>query len=375
MYNARLPGITERDAINSKLQEIDSFVRNNYLREINDGDVARSIFEGYVSGLGDRHNAYLTAEQYRQQIAEESGQFVTAGIRAEANVQGFLEVTEVYTGSSAEVAGIVRGDIITEVNSRSVLEIGTNVALRRLDGEENTRVDVTTQRQGEVFNHSLIRQAIDVISVESGVINEIGFVRITTFNAHTASQFDAALRTFADANVRALLIDVRNNNAGIHHASVSGMVNSLIGAGTIARTEHRGGIVRDFIVTDDSRILSNIPIVILTNSGTSGSGELFAAILQSYANAQIVGTGTAGNAYLQQTHPISDGSAVRITVARIFLADGLDYGGTGLNPNFVREMDDEVAYSIPELRGRELHEIADVQIRRAFEIINTTVQS
>jgi carboxyl-terminal processing protease len=316
----------------------------------------------------------MTADQYRQHLNEESGQFVTAGIRAESDASGYLLVTEVYAGSSAESMRIMRGDIITSVGGRNVLTLGANSALRQLDGEENTRLELSIQREGEVIEHSLIRQATDIISVEDDVINGIGFMRISTFNALTESQFNAALQTFAEANVRALLIDVRDNRSN-YFTPVSSMVNSLIGAGTIARTEHRGGGVRDFIVTDDSRAfpesMQNIPIIVLTNAQTSGAGELLAAILRNHINAQIVGTGTAGNTFRQEIQPLSDGSAIRVTVAKITLTDAPDFSGTGLTPDFTEEMNAEISYVIAELRDRELSEIADIQIRRAFEIINT----
>jgi carboxyl-terminal processing protease len=376
MYNERLPGTLARNEIASKLQEIDSFIRNNYLHEISEDDVSYGIFSGYIRGLDDRHTVYLTTEQHRQFLAEESGRLISAGIRAEPDEQGYLAITEVYPNSNAAENGIVRGDIITAIDGRSVLLGSAESALRLLDGEENTRIRLSVQRAGAVTEHYLVRRAIDILSINSGVVDGIGFMRITTFNALTARQFNTELQTFANSNVRALLIDVRNNNSGVHaQTAVSDMVNALVGSGTIARTEHRGGVVRDFIVTDNSLALPanmrNIPIVVLTNSGTSGAGELLAAILQNHAGAQIVGTSTAGNAYLQQTQPLRDDSAIRITVARIFLTNGVNYSGTGVSPNFTVEMDAEVSYNINEFRGRELAEISDPQVRRAFEIINT----
>jgi carboxyl-terminal processing protease len=370
MFNNNLPAV-QRNEISLKLQEIDAFIRNNFLGEISEDGISFGLFDGYIGGLNDPNSLYLTAEQYRQQLGEESGQFVTAGIRAEPEISGYLIVTEVYTGSSAMSAEIRRGDLITEVNGRSVL-LGAETALQMLDGDANTRVEITIQRDGEVFPHSLVRHAIDVASVDSNIIDEIGFIQIMTFNELTAVQFHAALQTFSDSEIRALLIDLRDNSSSVF-TQVESMSNALIGAGTIARTEHRGGVIRDFIVTDDTRVqgVEDIPVIVLTNSGTAGAGELFAAILRSHAGAQIIGTGTAGNAYVRQTHPLRDGSAIRVTVARISLTNGVEFAGSGLTPDFAEEMEAPVSYIIAELRDRELQEIEDPQIRRAFEIINT----
>ncbi|MCL1881555.1 MAG: S41 family peptidase [Oscillospiraceae bacterium] len=374
MYNDLLPGVPERDAISSKLQEIDSFVRNNFLYDVNDDDISHGIFSGYVAGLGDAHTAYLPASMHRQRLAEEGGQLVTVGVRAEPEGSGYLQVSEVYIGSPAESAGILVGDVIIEVDGINVLEAGASVALELLDGEEYTPVSLTTQREGQTFIHPLIRQSVDLISVETDVVDEIGFMRITSFNALTANQFESGVQTFVQSGVRAMLFDLRDNDSSVF-APVNSMVNLLVGGGTIARSEHRGEVTRDFIVTDDSVILpsamQNIPIVVLTNSRTSGAGELFATILRMYSGAQIVGSGTAGNAYLQQTQELRDGSAIRVTVARISLVNGFTFAGTGITPCFAVEKETPVSYVIAELRDRELSEIADVQIRRAFEIINT----
>jgi carboxyl-terminal processing protease len=374
VYNATLPGVGQRDEISSKLQEIDSFIRNNFRGEINEADISYGIFAGYIAGLGDRHTVYLTAEQHRQHLSEERGRIITTGIRAERESSGYLTVSDVYTGSSADLAEIIRGDTIISVNERNVHDIGAETALRMLEGDVSTGVNITIQRDGELLPFSLIRNELDIISVEADVVNEIGIMRITTFNELTAAQFNSALQMFAGADAGALLIDLRDNSSGFY-TPVSAMSNSLIDAGTIAQTENRGNVVRDFITTDSSHAfpeeMRNIPLVVLVNSQTSGAGELFAALLQAHAGAQIIGTSTAGNTYLQHTQGLKDGSAIRVTVARIMLTNAPDYSGTGLTIDVNEEMETPVSYVISELRDRELHEIHDDQIRRALLEIHT----
>ncbi|MCL1831850.1 MAG: S41 family peptidase [Oscillospiraceae bacterium] len=375
MYNGLLPGALGRDTISAKLQEIDTFIRNNFYGEISDEDVEIGIFSGYIEGIGDQNTVYMTPEQYRQQIAEESGQLITAGIRTEAEGSGYLIITHVYAGSSAESLGVQINDMITDIEDTSVLSVGADVAARLLEGDEHVRVKINVLRDGETLEFSLIRQSIAVVSVEADVVNEVGFARIDTFNALTDAQFDTALKTFADANVRAILIDLRDNDSD-YYTPVINMTNALVGAGTIARSEHRGGVVRDFIVTDDNRALpaamQGLPIIVLVNAQTAGAGELFAAILRTHSDAQIVGVNSAGNTFLTETQQLKDESAIRVTVARIMLTGGDDYAGAGLSPNFAVDLGAEtISYNINDFRDIELSEIPDLQIRRAFEIINT----
>ncbi|MCL2755109.1 MAG: S41 family peptidase, partial [Oscillospiraceae bacterium] len=368
------PGFEQRDTNSSKLQEIDSYIRNNFFGDINELDISNGIFSGYISGLDDKHAMYLTPELHRRQISEDSGQLITAGVRAEREASGYLSVTGVFGGSAAEAAGIVRGDIITDVNTSNVLEVGAAAALQLLEGEENTSVTLTIRRSGESYAFPLVRRALDIVSVDADVVNEIGFVRITAFNALTASQFNAALRTFEGAQVQALIIDLRDNTSG-YYAPVTPMSNALVSAETVAQAEHRGGMIRDFVTTDSSLMfpehMSEIPIIVLVNSRTSGAGELFASILRIHTGTQIVGMPTAGNAYVQQTHTLKDLSAIRVTVARISMTGGPSFAESGLTPDYEVELDSSVSYNISELRDRELHEIADDQIRRAFEIIHS----
>ena len=381
MYNDIIPGAVRRDEISAKLQEIDSFVRNNYFREINDEEVAVGMFTGYISGVGDKNTIYMTADEYARHLNDEKGQFISGGIRAEQEASGYIEVIEVYSGSTAESSGIVRGDLVTAIDGIDVLTLDTADALRLLEGEENTRFTLTIRREGEDMEHSLVRRAIDVSSLEAEVINNVGFIKIHTFNELTAAQFKETLEKFAEPEtpeeaIRALLIDVRANKSDFY-SSVSEMVNGLISSERVAFTEHKGGSHRDFIVTDDSRVLPeslhDLPIMILADLGTSGAGELLAASLKSHAGAQIVGSNSAGDAYLRQTQPLKDGSAVRVTIAQIGLFSDLEYADVGLTPDYAVEMPLEVSYNISELVGLEHAEIIDPQIRKAFEVIETII--
>ena len=384
MYNDTIRGVTSRDEISAKMQEIDSFVRNNYLYDIDDEQIANGVFSGYISGVGDKNTVYMTSDEYIRHSSEESGQLITAGVYAEKEASGYIQVAEVYPGSSAELSGIVKNDLIIAIDGIDVLEVEADAALKLLEGEENTKITLTVRRSGEDEKHSLIRQAIDIISVGSGVVNNVGFIRIKTFNALTAPQFEEALQSFAEINeasgrsdggVRALLIDVRGNSSDFY-TPVSDMVNCLINENTIAFTENRSGVRHDLIITDDSMVfpeeMQNIPIIILVDSSTAGAGELMTVVLKGYASAKLVGTNTAGDPYFRKTQPLKDSSAIRVTVAKIILAAELEFNDAGLTPDYPVETDKkDVSYKISDFMVQELAEIHDPQIRKAFEVIAT----
>jgi carboxyl-terminal processing protease len=371
MYNDIIP-VTQRDEINSKLQEIDSFLRNNFLGEIDNERVSFGIFSGYISGIGDKNTVYMTAEQYVRHRNQESGQLITSGIMPERDASGYIKAGDVYPGSSAQSQGVQRGDIITEIDGVGVLEAGAEAAMRLLEGEEYTRVDVTILRDGELLPHSLIRQATDIESVHAEVVNGVGFARITTFNSLTTAQWSSALTTFAEADVRALLIDLRGNSSDFYEP-VSDMADSLISAEAaevLAFAERRSGVRRDVIVVSGESPFADTPVIILTDSMTSGAGELMTAVLRAHGGAETVGGITAGNAYVQQTQKLKDDSAIRVTVARIMLTSAPDYAESGLAPDYAEESG-VILTNVALIRDMELAEIPDPQIRKAFEIIET----
>ncbi|MCL2035775.1 MAG: S41 family peptidase [Oscillospiraceae bacterium] len=378
MYNNMIP-VSERDEINSKMQEIDSFLRSNFLYhdEIDKEKLAYGIFSGYISGAGDKNMLYMTREEYANRLNIENGQIITPGIKAEKDGSDYIKVVEVYSGSDAENKAVLPGDIITSVDGSPVLEIGQDAAIKLIESGANPKVDVVIQREGEVIEYSLTRQPLPIVSVGSVVVNNVGFIRITDFSSATAGQFEAelnAMNSSGESGIRALIIDVRANSSDVY-APIPDMLGRLIGENTVAHTEHRGGLRKDFISTQDLRLLPDIPIVVLCDSGTSGAGELFAASLKLFGGAQIVGSKTAGNSYLQETQPLKDGSAIRVTVAKIVLAGELDYADTGLVPDYEVESAGDVSYNLETLSRagdiEEISQVSDLQIRKAFEILET----
>ncbi|MCL1903665.1 MAG: S41 family peptidase [Oscillospiraceae bacterium] len=361
MYNDMIPEL-RRDEISAKLREIDSYVRNNCLHNLNEDELAYGIFSGYISGVGDKNTMYMTVSEYSEYAAHERGQLVSSGIRVEKEDSGYITIVEVYPGSDAELQGVQKGDLITSIDGTDVLSVGAEAALTLLFGEENTRFRLNIMREGQIIDYSLIRQSIDIISVDSEITEKgIGIARISTFNNLTAAQFKSALEEFIEAEVKAILIDLRNNADGFYTPSVQNMVNDLVSADVIAFSEHKGGIRKELIVTDDNKALpdemQDIPIIVLINSETSGAGELFAAVLKSHASAQLIGENTAGNPFIQNTQVLNDGSAIRVTAAQVILSSGLSYAGTGLSPDY-------------EVKAGD---IDDAQLQKAFEVLETII--
>ncbi|MCL1866319.1 MAG: S41 family peptidase [Oscillospiraceae bacterium] len=373
IYNDMIP-VSQQDKMNSKLREIDAFLQNNFLyyNEIDEEKADFGLFSGYISGVGDKNTFYMNAQEYNTHVNLEKGQFVTCGVEVGKEGSDYLTVTDVYPDSSADTSGVMRGDIVTAIDGIEILTIGQDTAVKFLDGEVNTRVELTIQRQGEILKHSLIRQAVEINAVDSVIVDDVGFIRITAFSVLTSAQVESVLRDFAQSEIRALVLDLRAV-ASDFFEPVPYIIDLLVGENTVAHTEHRGGVRKDYIITDDEKILGDgLTVTVLVDSGTSGAGELIAAALNNFADADIVGMTTAGNFYQKQTQPLKDGSAIRVTVAKIVVAGEIRYADTGINPDYIVEMSPEDYYDFAALSEvTEIDEITDLQILKAFELIGT----
>lgn len=366
IYNSKIAGVEEREEIYTKLQEVDSYVRSNYLNDIDKDALLSGILNGYILGTGDSQAKYLTNSEYYQLQQIEKGKIVTAGMEVVREESGYIRVTDVYDASPAAVRGIKAGDIITNINNAGVLEIGADNAIRQLSGDEGTRLTVTIQRDGEETQYSLVRQLLEIISVKSAVHNGYGFIRITGFSELTGTQFTEALDKIRENEneIKGLIIDVRGTS-GYLIQPLRDILNYLIPDSVLATAEYKSGSVNNIIVTSP-REEFNVPVVVLADGSTSGCGELLTAILKDFKNAKIVGNVTAGNAVLTQTQSFRDGSAVVISGMKVSSAGSTSFNGAGIKPDFNIEMNVPVENDI-----NNLADTGDLQIKKAFEIMET----
>jgi len=370
MYNEKFSGVVQRDETSSKLQEIEVFIRSNYIGAIDDEKIANSIFGGYISGLGDKNSVYMTAGEYARVLNEESGKIITCGIIPEKESGGYVRVAGVYAGSSAEAIGVLAGDIITEVEGVNTLVAGADAVIKMLDGAEGTPVNIKIQREGETLSYPIKRQAIEIISVEAVITNGIGFIRINAFNDLSKAQFENAVQMCLNSGVKAAIIDLRQNASG-YYAPLGDMLSGLINEGVAAYAENKNGMNRDFVVVRGQKTV-DFPLVVLVDGVTAGAGELMAALLKTGANAQLVGAVTAGHGIIQSTQKLKDGSAVRVTAEIVKTDNAPDYNNVGLMPDYGVEPGSETSYDINGLEV--ISEITDPQILKAFEVIETLIQ-
>lgn len=361
IYNSKISSSEKYEGVYAKLREMDVTVRNNYIGELNDDMLEQSIINGYVVGIGDKYASYMNSASYYELQQTTSGVISGAGIVTEEDGSGYLRITTVYKGGSAELNGVQTGDVITEIDGRSLLSMEEGTAAEKLSGDVGTRVALKLLRDGEEISVNLVRQQLDIESVTGEMLeNNIGYISITAFNAKTSEQFAEVLAKLMDGGAKALIIDVRQNGGGLVSA-LKPILNRFISAGIVATAEFSDGSRKTLIETDADEYI-NIPMAVLVDGGTASAAEIFAAALRDECSALLVGTQTCGKGVIQNTYEFSDGSAITISTAKIISSKTGEYDGVGLKPDYVTELP---TGALPENISRD----TDAQLQKAVEVL------
>lgn len=365
IYNSKIASSEKFEGVYQKLKEMDAIVRGNYIGKFTDEALETGILNGYVSGIGDPYAYYMPPVSYYELQQTTNGVVNGAGFEAEPDGSGYLKITRIYKGGSAESNGVQAGDVITEIDGVSLLFMDSATAQEKLSGDIGTKISLRLVRDGELISVTLIRQQIDIESVTYEMLaDNIGYIRITTFNTKTPDQFSSALDYIKSRGAKALIIDLRQNGGGVVSA-LKPMLNRLISSAVVATAEYAGGVRKTLIETDSEEHL-DIPIALLVDGGTASAAELFAVALRDEQGARLIGTQTYGKAVMQNTQEFSDGSAVTITTATIIPSKSSPYNGVGLKPDFVVELP---AGMTMEQLTRE----SDTQLLKAQEILTPEI--
>ena len=363
IYNSKISSSEKFEGVYRKLKEMDAHIRENYIGTVSDDALEYAVLDGYIKGIGDPYAYYMPPSSYFELEQTNNGVINGAGFEAEPDGSGYLKITRIYKGGSAEANGVRVGDVITEIDSRSLLSMSTADAQDRLSGDAGTKVSLRLVRDGELVSVTLIRQQIDIESVTYEMLeNNIAYIHIITFNAKTSEQFSNALDRVR-SRAKALIIDLRQNGGGVVSA-LKPMLNRLMSS-SIITAEYVDGMRRTLFETDSEEFLT-IPIVLLVDGGTASASELFAVALRDVQGARLIGTQTYGKALMQSTSEFSDGSAFTFSVATIIPPRSSPYNGVGLKPDFIVELPAGMTPS-------QLTHESDTQLQKALEILTPEI--
>lgn len=348
----------------SKLDELQLLLEQCYVGEAKQEALENAAASAMVKALGDEWSYYMTAEEYAIHQEAMSNSYVGVGITVQNrdDLQG-IDVVEVTKGSPAMEAGVQAGDVVIKVDDASLLGGTVNDAGRMIRGEEGTPVTLTVLRDGKTLTFTMPRKKlITEVATYQMLEGNIGLITIENFDDRCAEETIRAIDTLLDQGAEALIFDVRNNPGGYAHELVE-VLDHLLPEGEIFHTvDYRG---KEKVERSDADCV-DVPMAVLMNLSSYSAAEFFAAALDEYDAAITVGEKTYGKGYFQTTIPLSDGSAVNLSIGKYYTPEGKSLAGVGLTPDVEVTVDKETAQAI--LAGDLVPE-EDPQIQAAIKAL------
>ena len=335
-----------------KLQQLKSLAETNYYGELDEDALDKSIFSGFVNGLGDRFAGYYDADQTNARSDSMNGKAQGLGMIVVKDVdsQG-IYIKHVYDHSPAKENGLMPGDIITAVDSVDNNDVGYEKALNSIVRDIDKKVILTVNRDTKTFDVELTFSQFESQTVFCEMLDtDIGYVIITSFNSGTVAQFQNGVNTLITQGAKSLIFDLRQNGGGTVD-SVCEMVDFLCGEGDIMTVEYADGSRKVIAHSDKEEI--NLPMVCLTDGNTASAAELFTASIIDFDKGISVGSRTFGKGVMQSTFPLFDKSSVVFTVAEFFPHSGKSFNEKGINPQIKVELTEEQSKYIHTLSPQD----------------------
>lgn len=334
------------EAVNEKLiNEVWNNVKKKYVGEIKDENLAVGMLRGLVSGVGDPYSAYATREETNQFEEEISGQFSGIGVEI-GRRNGLVTVIAPLKGSPAEAAGIKAQDIIVKVDSSELeQDMSLTEVADKIRGPEGTEVKIGLIRENEqgTIEVTVLRKKIELESVTMRMQDGIGIIELSVFHEDTARKFRSIAKQLLSQKARGIVLDLRNNPGGLLTSAVQ-ITGHFVNEGNIAVKEVPADEKRTVLhKTRGPADLVKIPIVVLVNGGSASASEILAGALRDLRGVKIIGEKTFGKGSVQELVDLSDGSSLRITIAKWLTPKGSVIAEKGIEPDVesIDENDDD----------------------------------
>lgn len=315
--------------------------------------------QGLAATYGDPYTVFMPpseAKQFQETIRGDFG-----GVGMEVGVkEGVLTIIAPLKGTPAERAGLRAGDQIITIDGTSTDGMSTDAAVKLIRGEKGTTVRFSILREGDLFEVSVVRDTIQVPTIETANENGVFVISFYSFTANSSQLFSKAIAEFRASGSKKLLIDLRSNPGGYLESAVS-IASHFLPKGAVVVTEDYKGKREN--IEHRSRGIASLPegtqVAILIDQGSASASEILAGALQDAGKATLIGTRSFGKGSVQELVEIN-GGALKVTIARWLTPNGQSISEGGLTPDI------EVEYTKEDREAGR-----DPQKERAIQFLTT----
>ncbi len=340
------------------LLQIKDFIEENYYIVPEDEDLKVGIYKGLFEGLNDPYSTYLTPKEMENSQIATSGKYEGIGVSIGPDENGYINVVAPIEDTPAEKAGILAGDKIIKIDGKEYSGNTLEEAVSVMRGEPGSTVKITILRGKSILEFDIKRAAVTMKSIKSEVLKDnIGYIRIISFDEDTAKDFKSALTALENQKVSGLVIDLRGNPGGLVDKSVE-IADMLIDTGLIIYTQDQKGKKTDYNGTPGK---TDLEYTVLIDKGSASASEILSAAIKDHKAGTLIGTVSYGKGIIQQMIPLNDGSGIKLTIAQYFSPNGSVIHKKGVEPDIKVELTEA------DFKDGKLIEGHDKQLNKAVE--------
>ena len=311
-------------------------IKNNYVEQVSSKELVEAAIEGMLSSL-DPHSTFLNTDELKELKVQTKGEFGGLGIEVTLE-SGFVKVISPIDDTPASRAGILAGDLITHLDDEPVLGMTLSEAVSIMRGKAGSKIKLTVNREdNKTLQIVITRAVIELKAVKAKILNNIAYIRVSSFNQKVDTQIIKAISKFKKNNkIIGYVLDLRNNPGGLLDQAVN-VTDIFLDRGEIVST--RGRFERDgsrfnAVKTD---LTDGLPLVVLINQGSASASEIVAGALQDHKRAIIMGTKSFGKGSVQTILPSGENVALKLTTAKYYTPLGRSIQKTGIDPDILVE--------------------------------------
>lgn len=345
------------------LNEAWKLLKEQFYGNLPEGEeVTYAAIRGIVESLNDRHTAFLDPQQAEAFNIDVEGKFEGIGARVDLALGGGVQIKHLFADQPAQKAGLRVDDIIIAVDGKDVTSMQLDEAVSLIRGPRGTQVRLTVVRdKAAPFDVTITRASIEipVITTETLADGTIEYIALSEFSSVAPQRTQDALRTAVSRTPKGIILDLRDNPGGLLDASVR-IGSFFVPEGNILIERFADGRQQEYR-RQGRYLLNGIPLVVLVNGGSASASEIVAGAIQDAGVGVLIGTQTYGKGSVQLPNSMSDGSQLRVTIARWYTPNDRGIDETGLTPDI----------EVPDPTAEQIQADVDPQLERAVEYLLT----
>lgn len=354
----------ENIVFNSVPEELDEFVttyntiNNSYYKKISKDKLVDAAIEGMLSSLDDPYSEYMNKTDSTEFNETVNGEYDGIGITIISDNDA-VKIVSVFDNSPAKKVGLKAGDKIAAINDENVANKNTEQITKLIKNSKKVKIKVI--RDNEEKEYTIKKGTVDIPSVTSKMIdkdNKIGYISISIFSSNTYKEFNKALEKLEKNNMKALVIDVRNNPGG-HLDQVSDIIDLFLNKNDVMYQIKNNKKKKKVYATTNSKRKYKIDVLI--NKNSASASEILAAALKESYNSSVVGVNSYGKGSVQKQYKLANGSSIKYTVKKWYTPKGESIDKKGVEPTEVIEQSEDY-FNDPSIDN-------DTQLQKAIEIV------